>query len=218
MALAGAVVVGESRGLWHLPAGQANPGVYLLIVLGIAALAATLLFGLWPTPILHPPLYYALVLVLAVLLGALLRRHPARLEFPPGVVARPGATGEDRALGRRPRTPPAARHPGSSPGAVVPGGIEGAAGGLVGEVHDAFRHRPAEVKMRAMAAPTGAVGWYDPPPGGLAMRSDSAPGDVGAQGALDAPGSRAPGVKRPRRRETRSSPRTTCAGWCGCWD
>ena len=66
MALAGAVVVGESLGLWHLPSGQANPGVYLLIVLGIAALAATLLFGRRLMPILRPPLYYALVLVLAV--------------------------------------------------------------------------------------------------------------------------------------------------------
>jgi hypothetical protein len=66
MALAGVVVLGESLGLWHLPAEQASPGVYLLIALGFAALAATLLFGRRLMAILHPPLYYALVLMLAV--------------------------------------------------------------------------------------------------------------------------------------------------------
>jgi hypothetical protein len=66
MALAGGVVLGESLGLWKLPADQANPGVYLLIAVGIVALAALLLFSRRLMASLHPPLYVALVLVLAV--------------------------------------------------------------------------------------------------------------------------------------------------------
>jgi hypothetical protein len=66
MALAGVAVLGESLGIWHLPADQANPGVYLLIAVGAIALVAALLFARRLMAALHPPLYFVLVLMLAL--------------------------------------------------------------------------------------------------------------------------------------------------------
>jgi hypothetical protein len=66
MAVAGVAVLGESLGLWHLPADQANPGVYLLVAAGIVALVAALLFARRLMTTIQPPLYVALVLMLAL--------------------------------------------------------------------------------------------------------------------------------------------------------
>ena len=66
MALAGVAVLGESLGIWHLPADQANPGVYLLVAVGAIALVAALLFARRLMAALHPPLYFVLVLMLAL--------------------------------------------------------------------------------------------------------------------------------------------------------
>jgi hypothetical protein len=66
MALAGVVVLGESLGFWHLPADQTNPSVYLLIAVGGVALVAALLFARRLMAALHPPLYFVLVLMLAL--------------------------------------------------------------------------------------------------------------------------------------------------------
>ena len=66
MALAGLVVLGESLGLWHLPADRANPAVYLLIAAGSIALVAALLFARQLMATLHRPLYFALLLMLVL--------------------------------------------------------------------------------------------------------------------------------------------------------
>jgi hypothetical protein len=66
MAVAGVVVLGESLGLWHLPADQANLGVYLLVAAGIVALVAALLFARRLMATLQLPLYLALVVLLAL--------------------------------------------------------------------------------------------------------------------------------------------------------